>query len=88
MVCREVRRALKPHGLFAFTVPGRVPDGFVFDDDANALFLEFSQYLPPAGGMGAPFDAIELLTEAAFTDVAESEVRVEIPVPDAETFWP
>jgi len=52
---REVRRVLRPGGAFLFTVPGRVPDGFVFHDAANALFAEFAAHLPPDGGMGRPF---------------------------------
>ncbi|MEV4342902.1 methyltransferase domain-containing protein [Actinoplanes sp. NPDC049596] len=84
---RVVKRLLKPGGLFAFTTPGRVPEGFEFADGANALFAEFSQHLPPGGGMGEPFDELESLAAAGFTAIEETDLRVELPVADAETLW-
>jgi SAM-dependent methyltransferase len=44
-VIAAVRALLKPGGLFAFTTPGRVPDGFEFADIAHDLFGEFARYL-------------------------------------------
>ncbi|BFU46206.1 class I SAM-dependent methyltransferase [Krasilnikovia sp. MM14-A1004] len=84
---REVKRVLKPGGLFAFTGPGRVPDGFEFADGSDALFAEFSRYLPPGGSMGEPFEEREALAAAGFTGVDETDLRIELAVPDAETFW-
>ncbi|GAB1690258.1 class I SAM-dependent methyltransferase [Krasilnikovia sp. M28-CT-15] len=84
---REVKRVLKPGGLFAFTGPGRVPDGFEFADGADALFAEFAQYLPPRGGMGEPFEEMDELAAAGFTGIDETDLRIELAVPDAETFW-
>ncbi|WP_202996290.1 class I SAM-dependent methyltransferase [Paractinoplanes lichenicola] len=84
---REARRVLKPGGLFAFTVPGPNPDGFAMTDRANELFAEFSAYLPPAGSMGVAFDESATLAAAGFTGVAETDLRVELTVPDAETLW-
>lgn len=83
----EARRVLRPGGLFAVLSPGRVPESFEFADDADALFAEFSRFLPPAGGMGSPFDAPTALAAAGFTDVIETDLRVELPLPDAESFW-
>ncbi|RZU52793.1 ubiquinone/menaquinone biosynthesis C-methylase UbiE [Krasilnikovia cinnamomea] len=84
---REVKRVLKPGGLFAFTGPGRVPDGFEFADGSDALFAEFAQYLPPRGGMGEPFEELAALAAEGFTDLDETDLRIELAVPDAETFW-
>ncbi len=84
---REVRRVLRPGGTFLFTVPGRVPDGFVFHDAANALFAEFSAHLPVDGGMGQPFAELASLRSAGFADVCERALTVEIPLADGETLW-
>ncbi|GAB1645845.1 class I SAM-dependent methyltransferase [Krasilnikovia sp. MM14-A1259] len=84
---REIKRVLKPGGIFAITGPGRMPDGFEFADISHALFAEFSRYLPPGGSMGEPFDELEALAEAGFTDIDETDLRIELPVADAETFW-
>ncbi len=82
---REVLRVLKPGGLFAFTILGRVPVGFARMDSSSDLFGEYAQYLPPSGSMGTPFDAIDAL--AGFDDVNEMDIQVELPVDDPETFW-
>ncbi len=84
---REARRVLRSGGTFMFTVPGRVPDGFVFHDAATALFAEFAAHLPPGGGMGRPFAEVASLRTAGFTDVRERSLTVEIPLPDGETLW-
>jgi ubiquinone/menaquinone biosynthesis C-methylase UbiE len=86
-VVREVHRVLRPGGLFAFTVPGREPDGFEFADGANALFGEFARYLPPQGGMGVAFDEIGTLAEAGFDPLRETDLRLDLPLADAETLW-
>ena len=84
---REVRRVLRSGGEFMFTVPGPMPDGFVFHDAANALFAEFAAHLPPNGGMGRPFAEVASLRSAGFTDVRERALTVEIPLADGETLW-
>jgi ubiquinone/menaquinone biosynthesis C-methylase UbiE len=84
---REVRRVLRPGGTFMFTVPGRVPDGVVFHDAANALFEEFAAHLPPDGGMGRPFAEVASLQSAGFVGVRERALTVEIPLADGETLW-
>ena len=78
---------LRPGGLFAFTTPGRVPEGFEFADGANGLFGEFARYLPPQGSMGVSFDEVETLTEAGLVHLRQTDLRLELPVADAETLW-
>ena len=86
-VIGQIRLLLKPGGLLAFTTPGRVPDGFEFADGAHDLFAEFARYLPPGRAMGAGFGELAALAAAGFISLDETDIRVELPVPDAETFW-
>ena len=86
-VITAVRALLTPGGLLAFTTPGRVPDGFEFADIAHDLFGEFAQYVAPSRVLGAGFGQMAALAAAGFTDLEETDIRVELPVPDAETFW-
>jgi SAM-dependent methyltransferase len=54
-VIAAVRALLTPGGLFAFTTPGRVPDGFEFADIAHDLFGELAQYVAPGRILSAGF---------------------------------
>ncbi len=41
----------------------------------------------PLHAASAPFDELETLAAAGFTGLAETDLRVELPVPDADTLW-
>ncbi|HKD97614.1 MAG TPA: hypothetical protein VKB69_08420 [Micromonosporaceae bacterium] len=40
-----------------------------------------------AAGRSAPLDEAGTLREAGFRGIVEADIRVEIPVPDADTLW-
>src|SRR5689334_12238851 len=71
----EVRRVLRPGGLFAFTVIGPPPDGFAPGDISAQLFAEYAPFLPPGGSMGTAFDEHETLRAAGFTDATRRDLR-------------
>ena len=76
-------RVLAPGGRFALTSGGRPTSGFVAGLDA--LFAEFSAYLPPGGSMGAPLTPTELLAD--FADVHEVFVDSSVHIPDNDVLW-
>jgi SAM-dependent methyltransferase len=78
-------RVLAPGGRFAMTAGGTMPTGL--SARLDALFLEFTAYLPPGGSIGQPVDAPSLLAGAGFTEVREEFASVAIPFPDNEMLW-
>lgn len=87
----EAHRVLVPGGRFALTGyggrgshPVEQPSlGSRFD----ALFAEFTPYLPPGGGIGRPVDAAESLEAAGFVDLRQDHVHITLRVPDGDTLW-
>ncbi|WP_051325708.1 class I SAM-dependent methyltransferase [Glycomyces tenuis] len=85
----EAFRVLAPGGRFAMTIgaaPLR-PEPTAIQDAMDALFAEFSAYLPPEGGMGSAIAPQELLAEAGFVDVETRHTEVVIDVPDGDVLW-
>ena len=92
----EAYRVLAPGGRFAFTggsarsrlghpsTPAEQPSlGGLLD----ALFMEFTPFLPPGASMGRPVDAADLLTEAGFVDLREHRAEVAIAFEDNAVLW-
>jgi SAM-dependent methyltransferase len=85
---REIRRVLRPAGLFAFSTPGGPSEANQSRADGPDLWAEYSQYLPPGGGMGRPIDGLALLSGAGFIDVAARPLEVVLPIPGGgEMLW-
>jgi ubiquinone/menaquinone biosynthesis C-methylase UbiE len=53
----------------------------------DALFMEFTPFLPPGGSMGRPVDAADLLTEAGFVDLREQRAEVAVRFDDNAQLW-
>ena len=53
----------------------------------DALFQEFTEYLPAGGSMGRPVDAADLLAGAGFVDLREDRAGVAITFPDNAMLW-
>jgi ubiquinone/menaquinone biosynthesis C-methylase UbiE len=81
----EAFRVLAPGGRFVMTSGGKMPAGL--SARLDALFLEFSAYLPSGGGMGRPLDAAEMLAGAGFAGLREEFASVAIPFADNEMLW-
>ncbi|HEU5129452.1 MAG TPA: class I SAM-dependent methyltransferase [Glycomyces sp.] len=87
----EAFRVLAPSGRFAMTIgaaPSATAPGAV-QNAMDALFAEFSAYLPEEGGMGSAFDPRRLLEEAGFVDLETRhvEIAVAVAVPDGDVLW-
>jgi SAM-dependent methyltransferase len=87
----EAYRVLTPGGRFAFTSDSSGPSNAAYASTLsrrlNALFEEFTAYLPPNGGMGKPVDAAGLLGEAGFVDIREDQASVEVEFEDNAMLW-
>lgn len=84
---REFKRVLVPGGLLAFTVTGPPPQDFKPGDRSHELFTEFARYLPADGPANTAFDAGGTLAGAAFRDVTQEHLEVELVLEDPETMW-
>ncbi len=85
----EAFRVLAPGGRFAMTIgaaPSATEPGAV-QNAMDALFAEFSAYLPEEGGMGSAFDPRRLLEEAGFVDLETRHVEIAVAVPDGDVLW-
>lgn len=83
----EVRRVLRPGGVFSFSTPCGVEDTPEWDF-YPALFREFQPQLPPGEGrLGQDLDCEQLLENAGFRDLGYIDVAQRLPVRDADTFW-
>jgi ubiquinone/menaquinone biosynthesis C-methylase UbiE len=84
---REVQRTLAPGGWFAIALPGQANDAANGPDQIDALFAEYTRYLPAGGSIGQPLDSAALLAATGFTDITSTTVEMRMPVPDAEALW-
>lgn len=83
----EVRRVLRPGGVFSFSTPGDVENAPEWDF-YPALFNEFQAYIPEGEGrLGRTLEEDELLERAGFRDHTYTSVEQRLPVADADTFW-
>lgn len=87
----EAYRVLAPGGRFALTwsnargsAPAEQPS---LGSRLDALFAEFTAYLPPGGSIGRQVDAADLLAEAGLVDLREDRAEVAIRVPDNAALW-
>jgi ubiquinone/menaquinone biosynthesis C-methylase UbiE len=84
---REFKRVLVSGGLLALTVTGPPPEGFEHGDRSHELFAEFARHLPVDGPVNAAFDAGAALAEAAFRNVTQEHLEVELALEDPEAMW-
>ncbi|WP_427895775.1 class I SAM-dependent methyltransferase [Kribbella sp. GL6] len=83
----EVRRVLRPGGIFSFSTPADVGDAPEWDF-YGALIREYQPYIPAGQGrLGRPLDGEHLLSTTAFTHLARTTITQHIPIPDPDTFW-
>ncbi|MGZ0147429.1 class I SAM-dependent methyltransferase [Kribbella sp. WER1] len=83
----EVRRVLRPGGVFSFSTPCDVKDAPEWDF-YGALFREYQPYIPTGKGrLGRPLNGEQLLTATGFHTVTQTDVEQRLHVPDADTFW-
>jgi SAM-dependent methyltransferase len=83
----EAYRVLAPGGRFAFTGGGVAPEPASLGARLDALFMEFTPYLPPGGSVGRPVDAAGLLTAAGFVDLREDRAEVAVRFTDNAVLW-
>ncbi|MFF0269738.1 class I SAM-dependent methyltransferase [Kribbella sp. NPDC004536] len=83
----EVRRVLRPGGVFSFSTPCAVEDAPEWDFYGE-LFREYQPYVPEEKGrLGRPLDGEKLLADAGFQFLEETVVEQRLAVPDPDTFW-
>lgn len=83
----EVRRVLRPGGVFSFSTPHDVENSAEWDF-YPALLGEFQAFVPEGQGrLSRPLDEEQLLRDAGFRDLDFVAVEQRLPVRDADTFW-
>jgi SAM-dependent methyltransferase len=85
----EAYRVLAPGRRFAFTgSSARQPNNHRNDPwRLDALFGEFTRFLPPGGSMGQPIDAADLLADAGFVDLRADPVEIAVPFTGNAMLW-